>query len=1172
MSHSEATVDRDASAAANIDLDYQLQDNLTRRSGRVFLSGTQALVRLLFSQQAFDQSRGINTAGYVTGYRGSPLAGVDFELWRSKNRLEEHAIKFVPGVNEDLAATAMMGTQRVEGEQDRKFVGVFGMWYGKGPGVDRAGDALRHGNAAGSSPHGGVLLIVGDDHAATSSSIPNASDYSLLGWGIPIVNPSSVEEYEYFGLWGWELSRRSGTWVAFKAISETVESARSVTIQPWPVFANETLDAAGARDVHYRTSDFLTQAIENRLEQRHKLVSAFARLNSIDKLVVPAPEAELGIITVGKAHHDVMEVLAHAETIIGAEAVSRIRIYKPGLTFPLDRQRLLSFARGLRHILVVEEKVGIVEQQVKEMLFNADASNRPAVTGRRDERGEPLIPWTGQLRPSLIAHAIFAWLESRLGRPVAAPCGMFAKAPVESNAADGLKRLPYFCSGCPHNSSTKVPEGSRATAGVGCHYMASWMDRSTSGLIQMGGEGVDWLGTAPFTNESHIFQNMGEGTYFHSGHLAIRQAIAANVNITYKILFNDAVAMTGGQPVDGKITVPQIAQQMSAEGARRVVVVTDYPENYRGVTLPANVPVRHRRELDSVQRELREVAGTTILIYDQTCAAEKRRRRKRGTYPDPSRRLMINAEVCEGCGDCGVQSNCMSIVPRETEFGRKRQIDQSSCNKDYSCAEGFCPSFVSVTGGELRKGRATIALDHAVLQDLPTPALPALDRPWHILVAGVGGTGVITVGALISMAAHLEGKAVSLLDFTALAQKGGSVLSHVRIAQRGHVLHPVRIEWQQSDLLIACDGVVGMAPDALGTVGSSRTLIVLNSHAAPLAEFTRDAEAIVPMEEIAAKFRSVVGESGVEMIDAHAAATVLLGDSIGSNVFLLGYCWQRGKIPVSLDALMRAIELNGVSVQQNKLAFAAGRLSAVDSRSLERLSETQPKVIEFHRPEQMEAVIARCERQLSEYQSSRYARTYTHLVGRVLERERALLPGKRSTPLTLAVATNLHRLMSYKDEYEVARLLTSKSFARELRNTFGGDFKVKFHLAPPMFAKKDKTTGVPRKAEFGPWLKPLLHVLAKGRALRGSPLDVFGMTSERRRERQLIGQYSKLAEFALSTLNENNHAALVRLLQAASSVRGYGHVKLRNIEAYERALETQMAQLHGEAVEVGRAA
>lgn len=1153
----------------NLDLEYRLSDNLTRRSGRVFLNGTQALVRLLISQREFDRSRGLNTAGYVTGYRGSPLAGVDFELWRSRELVASHDVRFVPGVNEDLAATAVIGTQRVESEAARKVDGVFGMWYGKGPGVDRAGDALRHGNAAGASARGGVLLIVGDDHAATSSSIPNASDYSLMGWGIPIVHPSSVEEYEEFGLWGWELSRRSGAWVAFKAISETVESGRSVEIRPWPVFADVAGDEIDADQTHFRTSDFLTGAVEERLARKLEAVSAFSRRNSIDRLVVPAPAASIGIVAVGKAHHDVMEVLERIGAAQGnVDFHADIRIYRPGLTYPLDRERLMSFAAGLTHILVVEEKVSVVEQQVKEMLFNLPDNRRPSVSGRHDVSGAPLIPWVGQLRPAVLARPIVNWIEMGLGRRLNVDTALFTRPALLSNAADASRRLPYFCSGCPHNSSTRVPEGSRALAGVGCHYMASWMDRQTEGLTQMGGEGIDWLGTAPFVGDTHVFQNMGEGTYFHSGYLAIRQSIAAGVNITYKILFNDAVAMTGGQPVDGAISVPQIVQQMLSEGARRVVIVTDYPENYAEIKLGGDVPVHHRRELDAVQRALREIAGTTILIYDQTCAAEKRRRRKRGTYPDPQHRLMINHEVCEGCGDCGIQSNCLSITPRETAFGRKRQIDQSSCNKDYSCVEGFCPSFISIRGGTLRKTDKTFSLDDQMLSALPAPVLPDLEQPWNILVAGVGGTGVITVGALISMAAHLEGKAVSLLDFTALAQKGGSVLSHVRIARRGTVLHPVRIEWRQADLMLACDGVVSVLPDAIGTIARDRTRVVLNRHAAPLAEFTRNSEAVVPMTEIVEKLQAAAGEGRVEIIDAHEASTAVLGDSIGSNVFLLGYCWQRGEIPVSLDALMRAIELNGVAVTQNRLAFNAGRLAVENPAALKHSGAAARQPITLNLPERLEVVIERCRLQLARYQSNRYADTYVKYVEHVLQRERKIFPDRRSAPVSVAVATNLHRLMSYKDEYEVARLLCSASFEAEVDGTFADAKRISYHLAPPLLARRHPSSGLPQKMEFGSWLKPLLQLLARGKVLRGTPFDIFGRTAERRQERDLIDEYKSIVDDALNHLTSDNLPAVLAVVQSAAVIRGFGHVKQRNIDAFRVKVNQLRAALHQEAVPV----
>jgi indolepyruvate ferredoxin oxidoreductase len=1147
-------------AALALETGYRLEDNRTARAGRVFLTGTQALVRLLFRQQQEDKARGWNTAGYVSGYRGSPLAGVDTELWRAKSDLAEHGIRFLPAINEDLAATAVMGTQQVGLDPEREVDGVFAMWYGKGPGVDRAGDAIRHGNAAGTSRRGGVLMVVGDDHAATSSSIPNASDLSLMGWGIPIVHPASVDEYEAFGLWGWAASRHASTWVAFKAISETVESARSVDASIDAAFAlPEPSELADTSALEYRTSDFLTAAVEIRLAAKLEAFSAFARGNPLDRLVVAAPEATTGIVAVGKSFHDLMEVLQRCG--FGADDLPALglRLYKPGLVFPLDNEGADRFCEGLSHVLVIEEKASVVEQQLKDRVFNR--ARRPTVCGKQDLEGHPLLAWTGQLSPASIAAALLTWLRA-IGHPLAAriDTARFAPRAALSNEADGMRRLPYFCSGCPHNSSTKVPEGSQAQAGVGCHYMASWMDRDTGGLTQMGGEGADWLGRGAFTRVPHVFQNMGEGTYFHSGYLAIRQAVAGGANITYKILFNDAVAMTGGQPVDGQTSVPQICTQVASEGARKVVVVTDEPQRYQGVTLAAGVQVRHRRELDMVQRELREISGVTVLVYDQTCAAEKRRRRKRKSYPDPARRVLINPEVCEGCGDCGTQSNCLSVAPLETSFGRKRQIDQSSCNKDFSCAEGFCPSFVSVLGGSLRKGTvAAPAQDpEALAAALAPPALPSLAHPFDLMIAGVGGTGVITLGALIAMAAHLEGKGVSVLDFTALAQKGGSVVSHVRLADTPDRLHAVRLLPGTARTLIAADLVVGVLPDVLGVIGEGRTRVVVNMHLQTLAEFTRQPDLPYREDALLAKIEAAAGVAQVERIDANATAKALLGDAIGANMLMLGHAWQQGGVPVSLAALMRAIELNGVAVAANKRAFAAGRLTAADPQWRQTLMGDRRSVVTLNLPQSFEKLLEERVRFLTDYQNARYARRYLDTVRRVEAAERGIAPGARRPRLADAVARSLFKLMAYKDEYEVARLHARPEFLQNLRSQFEGNFKLQFHLAPPIFEKRG-ADGKVLKRSFGAWMLPVFRGLAAMRGLRGTPIDPFGWLAERREERALLVEYEGLVERLLDGLTNERIGSAVAVAALPEKIRGYGHVKARAIAEYRRNLATLLA-------------
>jgi len=1141
-----------------LDLDYQLSDNLTRKTGRIFLTGTQALVRILIAQRRKDQDRGLNTAGFVSGYRGSPLGGVDMAMWKAKPILDDHHIHFLPGINEDLAATAVMGTQQVGTRDDRKVDGVFALWYGKGPGVDRAGDALHHGHAAGASPLGGVLVVVGDDHAAVSSSIPHSSEPSLIGWKMPIVHPASVEEYESFAVWGWALSRYSGSWVAFKATSETVESGQSFEPEPIQHYAPSSDVDYQSEALAHTARDFLSPAIEQRMQRRIHAVKAFSRQHSIDKLVWPAPDATIGIVTVGKAHLDTLEALSKLG-IDGSEAT--IRLYKPGLTWPLDHQRLLDFAEGLAHILIIEEKGAIVESQIKDLLYNQP--HHPLITGKTTIDGDPCIPACGQLRPSMLIPPLTAWItHTNPLIPLSVPNNT-QPAPFLSNDADDMRRTPYFCSGCPHNSSTKVPDGSHALAGVGCHYMATGMNRQTSGLTQMGGEGVDWIGLSRYINTPHVFQNMGDGTYFHSGYLAIRQAVAAKATMTYKILFNDAVAMTGGQPVDGSISVPQICQQLQGENVARIVITTDEPNKYREIPLPAGITVHPRQQLDALQRELRSTPGVTVLIHDQTCAAEKRRRRKKKFYPDPARRLFINSAVCEGCGDCGRQSNCLSIVPKETPYGRKRAIDQSSCNKDYSCVDGFCPSFVSIIGGTLRRQHTSPSkAQHATWRDhlstLPLPDIRMPTEPYRLLVAGMGGTGVITIGAIVSMAAHLQGLSASVLDLTGLAQKGGTVISHIRLAPPLTAAGPVRIDWQQANAAILCDPVAATAPDALGALRPAHTHTLLNTYVAPVSEFTRNPDAPLNTDALIAKIRHVTGDDTLSTVDAHGIAKTLFGDSILSNMFMLGYAWQRGYVPLSYTALLRAIELNGVSLALNRDAFEAGRLAAHRPDVLKETLPATGQIIQFHASESLERVVARHIRDLTDYQGAAYARTYQSLVERVVRQESALFPEQRHSTLAFTVARQLFKLMAYKDEYEVARLYTNGLFEKQLHDQFEGDYAVQFHMAPPLFSRKDPHTGIPKKITIGPTLMPLMRVLAHGKRLRGTWLDIFGYSAERRLERSLITHYQGAIDTLLKHLTTTNLQHAVKIAALPELVRGFGHVKMANVTKFTHALEQEL--------------
>jgi len=1154
---------------------YQLHHNLWAPTGSVFLTGTQALVRLLLMQRARDAQAGLNTQGFVSGYRGSPLGMVDQAIWKAGPKFTEAGIRFVPAINEELAATQVLGTQRVESDPERTVDGVFSMWYGKGPGVDRAGDAIKHGNAYGSSPHGGVLVVAGDDHGCVSSSMPHQSDLLFQAFHMPVVAPANVAEYLEFGLYGWALSRYSGNWVALTALSEVVESGATVDLDAIAVRVDAWRDAAGVRaatghappadGLHYRWPDLPSLRIESRLHDKLAAVRAFAQVNSIDRDVIVSPHASVGIVTCGKAHYDLMEVLRRLEIEPSMLAAAGVRLYKVGLSFPLEPTRLRAFAHGLQEILVVEEKAPVVEAQLRDLFYNAAPGERPMIVGKHDAHGAPLVSPLGELRPSRLIELVAHWIarhfpdDKTLGDHLR-HVRDFTPPELLSNASDAVKRVPYFCAGCPHNTSTRVPEGSRAQAGIGCHFMASWMTRETEGLIQMGGEGVDWVSHSMFTKVPHVFQNLGDGTYWHSGYLAIRQAVSSKATITYKILFNDAVAMTGGQPVDGVISVDRVARQVESEGVKKVVVVSDDIAKYdkQHHLYPPGTEFHAREALDAVQRRLREIEGVTVLIYEQTCAAEKRRRRKKGELVDPARRIFINERVCEGCGDCSVQSNCVAVLPLETALGRKRRIDQSSCNKDYSCVKGFCPSFVGVLGGSLRKRAGALQagrehFEHRVAA-LPLPAPHRWTGPYDLLVTGVGGTGVVTVGAVIAMAAHLEGKSASVLDFMGFAQKGGSVLSFVRWADRPERLNQVRIDTQQADAILACDLVVGASPEALQTVRHGRTRILANVHEVPVAESLHNHDASLRVDALLQKLHFAAGREQVETFDAQTLALEFLGDTIVANILALGYAWQRGLVPMSLMALTRAIELNGVAVQNNLLAFSLGRLAAADPAACEALrgaaaSEPPPAV------ETVESLLARGIEHLAGYQDAAYAQRFAQRVRRVQAAE-AQLGADPSLPFTRAVAASLLKLMAYKDEYEVARLYTDGRFAQSLQQQFDGDVKLEFYMAPPLLSRS-RNGQPPRKLRLGGWLMPLLHVLARGKRLRGGVFDLFGRTDERRLERELIRQYESRLDELLPQLRLTTVALASEIARLPLTMRGYGHVKIANV-ALARAREAEL--------------
>nr|WP_313404669.1 indolepyruvate ferredoxin oxidoreductase family protein [Pseudomonas sp.] len=1118
--------------------EIRLDDKYRLATGHLYLTGTQALTRLPMLQKQRDAAFGLNTACFISGYRGSPLGGLDKSLWDAREYLKQNHIHFQPGVNEELGATAVWGSQQANLFPGARYDGVFAMWYGKGPGVDRSGDVFKHGNSAGVSKHGGVLLLAGDDHGCKSSTIAHQSEHAFIAASIPVLNPANVQEVLDYGIIGWELSRYSGCWVALKTIAENVDSSAVVDVDPLRVQVKIPEDFQLPEDgVHIRWPD-PPLAQEKRLNV-YKIYAAraFALANNLNQVKLDSPNPRLGIITTGKSYLDVRQALDDLGLDEALCAKVGLRVLKVGMSWPLEPVSVHQFAEGLDEILVVEEKRSIIEDQLTGQLYNWPVGKRPRVVGEFDEQGNSLLPNLGELTPAMIARVIAKRLAPIYSSPTIEERLAFLDAKEKALAAPKHKtvRTPHFCSGCPHNSSTKVPEGSRALGGIGCHYMTQWMDRSTDTFTQMGGEGATWIGQAPFTDTPHVFQNLGDGTYFHSGHLALRAAVAAGVNITYKILYNDAVAMTGGQPIDGELRIDQLSQQVHAEGVKRIALVSDEPDKYpTRATFAPGVTFHHRRELDAVQRELREFKGVSVILYDQTCATEKRRRRKRGKMVDPAKRAFINPAVCEGCGDCSVKSNCLSVLPLETELGRKREIDQSACNKDFSCLEGFCPSFVTVHGGSLRKPEA-VGLG-ALFIALPEPKQPALSRPWNILLPGVGGSGVTTVGALLGMAAHIEGKGCTVLDQAGLAQKFGPVITHIRIAARQSDIYAVRIAAGETDLLLGCDLVVSSSEEALAKLNDKIAHAVINSHEAATAEFTRNPDAQVPGAAMREAISEAVGEGKTRFVDATRLATRLLGDSIATNLFMLGYAYQKGLVPVSAEAINKAIELNGVSIELNQQAFLWGRRAAHDLAAVEKVAA--PKVVEAPHCSTLEEIVADRMQRLTAYQNAAYAERYRELVERVRK-----VDTDAEQRLSKAVARYYFKLLAYKDEYEVARLYSDETFRKQLEAQFEGDYRLQFHLAPSWLSKPDAVTGEPRKRSFGPWMLKAFAVLARFKSLRGSALDPFGHSAERRLERELIEEYEANVAYLLAELNGSNYRTAVALAEIPEQIRGYGHVK-----------------------------
>ncbi|MDF0601336.1 indolepyruvate ferredoxin oxidoreductase family protein [Psychromarinibacter sp. C21-152] len=1133
--------------------DVTLQDRFDLDKSPVLLNGTQALVRLMLMQKARDRAAGLNTAGYVTGYRGSPLGGVDITMARARDVLEAAEVTFQPGLNEDLAATALWGTQQAELRGEGTHDGVFGLWYGKGPGVDRSGDVMRHANMAGSSRNGGVIMAMGDDHTGESSTVCHQSDWAMVDTYMPVLSPAGVQEILDYGLYGYALSRFSGLWCGLKLMKDTVEVTAVVDGRP-DRMRFVTPDFKLPEDgLNIRLGDHWIPQEERMIRYKRFAAEAFANANGIDKRVWGKPGAKIGFVAAGKNWLD----LSHALSLLGIDAAEAERLgittYKVGQTWPMDMVGFHDWAEGLELIVVVEEKRKLIEVQIKEAIFDDRRGRRVygwykggAGNMHRDE----LFPTHYALDPVMIAERIGDILveEGRGTDRVKAGLQSIAEAKTSDNAEDLAARLPYYCAGCPHNTSTKVPEGSRAYAGIGCHFMVQWMDRETTGFTHMGAEGANWVGEAPFSKREHVFQNLGDGTYNHSGVQAIRFALMAGTNITYKILYNDAVAMTGGQGNDGGLTADQIVRELQAMGVRNVAVVYDEKEEIDLSVFPKGVPTHERAEMPEIQERFSNYKGVSAIVYIQTCAAEKRRRRKRGKFPDPDSRVFINTDVCEGCGDCGVQSNCVAIVPEETELGRKRAIDQSSCNKDFSCLNGFCPSFVTIEGGALKKA-ATVELDVGAL---PAPELPKIDGTHNVVVTGVGGTGVVTIGAVMAMAAHLDGKGAGMMEMAGLAQKGGAVHIHCRLAERPEDISAIRVATGEADALIGGDLVVSAGAKTLGLTRPGRTGAVVNSHEIITGEFTRNTEFRLPSERLALSLEARMKDR-LTLFDASELAKAAMGDTIYSNMIIFGAAWQKGLVPIAEDAILRALELNGAAVEANKRAFEIGRWAVLNPEKADRLAASE--VVE--RPKTLDEKIAYRAERLVDYQSKRLAKKYRKAVERF-----------EDPRLREAVAKGYHNVLAYKDEYEVARLLLSTE--EKARAEFEGDFRMNYHLSPPVLAKTGPD-GRPMKKRYGPGMARAFRLLARLKWLRGTPFDPFARLPERKMERALIRQYEADMETLLAHGDRNPDAA-VALAELPLQIRGFGPVKEANAATAEKRREELLAALKSGDAPLSRAA
>ncbi len=1136
-------------------MEIKLDDKYKLESGIRFLTGSQALVRIPIVQIRKDIRNNLNTACYISGYRGSPLGGYDQQILKNIDYLKNHNIYFQPGINEELAATSLWGTQQSNLRGEGKFDGVFGVWYGKGPGVDRAGDALKHVNLAGTSKYGGVLALMGDDHICESSTTSHQSEFAMIDAMIPFFNPSGVQEILDYGLYGIELSRRSGCWVGIKCVHDNVSSGATVNLDENRIsIKNVSNEFYPKEGLNIRLND-TPQSKEHRLHyHKIKFVKEFCKVNELNQIIYNPFNSKVGIVSTGKSYLDTKLALEKIGIDQNSAEQVGIKFLKIAMPWPLEESIIHKFSEGLEKIIVVEEKRSLIETQIKEILFNT--SKKISVIGKLDEENNDLFISSGALDPAKIAIKLHKHLKKYYSSDnVQRKVDVISDLINQNRNLLNVKRIPYFCSGCPHNTSTKIPENTRAITGISCAYLVQHMERNNEGFTQMGSEGASWVGESVFSNTDHVFQNMGDGTYIHSGILSIRHAVAAKTKMTFKILYNDAVALTGGQALDGLPTVAQMSRQLEAEGVKEIAIISDEPNKYDiSENFSKNSKVYDRKEIIDVQINLSKINHTTAIIYDQTCAAEKRRRIKKSLLPEPSKKIFINEKVCEGCGDCGIQSNCVSIVPKETEYGRKRQIDQSNCNKDYSCVDGFCPSFVSVEGEVRIKKNYNEELIKKVNSIISEPKLPVINKSYGVMIAGIGGTGVVTIGAILATAAQIDGKGAGVLDMTGLAQKGGSVKSFLRIFDDPKEISTIRLSYGDTNLLMGFDLLVANDDEVLKTLDKKITKSIINSDEVMTGEFTRDKDFSLPFDEMKVNLLHILGENNTNFIPSNTIASKILGDSILSNMFIVGNAFQSGLLPIRGNAIEQAIKLNGVSVEQNLNAFRLGRYSVnMKNEILNNVNDKEKILTNFDEKYNDRFNF------LINYQNEKYAKEYKKLVDYAKQCEKKVGNGRH---FSKAVALNYFKLMSYKDEYEVARLYSDNNFADNIKQTFEGNYKINFYLAPPIFSKKDKVTGVPLKMKFGQWILTLFKIISKFKFLRGTIIDPFGYLKERKNERKLIIDYKNCILEIGKKLSKDNYDIAVDIAFTPDQIRGFGHIKEKNIKIAEDCRNNLITTFH----------